>query len=456
MTAPSRRMVPALHTEIVEALVNRWPESRPQPSLARIKALCTLLGDPQDACPVIQVAGTNGKGSTAIMIDALLRSMGLRVGRFSSPHLVDVCERISVDGEPLSTERFDEIWREIAPMVRMVDEQALDGVSMTFFEVITAMGYAAFADAPVDVAVVEVGMGGSWDATSVADARVGVVTPIGMDHTHLLGDTLAKIAGEKAGIIKKGTIAVLSAQEAEAARVLEARCLETGSLVRREGIDFGLVGRVPAVGGQMVRIDTCDGEIGDLYLPLHGAHMARNAALAVGAVEAFRDAALAPGVIEDGLAAVVAPARLEVVHDDPILVLDTAHNPPAVAATLAGIREAFPCRPLIGLVAMMRDKDIDRVMGLLAAELDEIVVTTVADDPRAVGVDEIAEVASDYFPSGRVHTAPGVEVGLRTARGLGQVAGEQATVLVIGSVHLAGKVRFLITELTDGGLQSKL
>ena len=449
LTYPSAH---ASHEQIVKTLVDRWPEAHPQPSLERIQALCTLLGDPQTACPVIQITGTNGKGSTAIMIDALLRSMGLRVGRFSSPHLVDVCERISIDGEPISHERFDEIWFQIAPMVQMVDEQRLGGVPMTFFEVITGMAYAAFADAPVDVAVIEVGMGGRWDATSVADAKVGVITPIGLDHMHLLGETLAEIAGEKAGIIKKGTTAVLAAQDPEAARVLEERCLEVGSPVRREGVDFGLVERIPAVGGQMLTIETRDGQIGDLYLPLHGAHMAQNAALAVAAVEALRGGAVSPQIIEDGLAAVVAPARLEAVHDDPILVLDTAHNPPAVEATLAGVREAYPARPLIGLVAMMKDKSVDRVIGQLAEELDEIVVTTMPDNPRAMSVEQITELANDHFGPGRVHSAPTVTAALRTARGIGQTSGPEATVLVIGSVYLAGEVRSIVADMIQADL----
>ena len=430
------------HAELVASLVARWPESHPQPSLERIAALCELLGDPQRSCPVIQITGTNGKGSTAIMIDALLRSLGLRTGRFSSPHLVDAVERICIDGEPISPELFDETWHQIAPMVEMVDARAIDGVPVTFFEVITTMAYAAFADAPVDVAIMEVGMGGRWDATSVADAQIAVVTPIALDHTHLLGSTIAEIAAEKAGIIKPGSIAVLAGQQPEAAEVLVERCLDMGAGMLREGIDFSLVDRQPAVGGQLLRIESAGGPLGDLYLPLYGAHMAHNAALAVAAVEAFRGGAeLDPQVIDEGLGAVLAPARLEAVHDDPVIVIDTAHNPHGVAATLAGLREAFTARPLIGVVAMMRDKAVSQVLELLADELDTIVVTGLPGFERAMGVEELADLAREHFDAGRVRQAQTSAEAFGLASGLATQAGEEAVVLVVGSVYLAGEVR---------------
>ena len=185
------------HAEIVAALTSRWPEHRVAPSLGRIRALTELLGDPQRVYPVIHLTGTNGKGSTAAMIESLLRADGLRTGRFTSPHVMSVTERITIDGESITDERFDEVWREIEPYVALVDQREIDGVKMTFFEIITAMAYAAFADAPVDVAVIEVGLGGAWDATNVADAGVAVVTPIDLDHTHLLGRTIAEITREK-------------------------------------------------------------------------------------------------------------------------------------------------------------------------------------------------------------------------------------------------------------------
>ncbi|MCL2783799.1 MAG: Mur ligase family protein, partial [Propionibacteriaceae bacterium] len=368
-------MSQANHAAVVATLEGRWPEHRVAPSLGRIDALMDVLGRPERAAPVISITGTNGKGSTAIMIDALLRASGLRVGRFASPHLQDVTERISIDGAPISTERFDEIWDEIEPLVAMVDERAIDGVMCTFFEVLTAMAYVAFADAPVDVAVMEVGMGGRWDATSVADAAVAVVAPIDLDHTQYLGDTIAKIAAEKAGIIKAEAVAVLAGQTPEAAQVLAKRCLDVGAKMVREGQDFGLLERELAAGGQVIRLLSSDGPVGDLFLPLHGAHMAHNAALAVAACEALLGRALDPEVIQQGFDDVVAPARLELVHDDPPVVLDTAHNPHGVRATLAGVEEAFAFAPLIAVLAMMADKAVLDVLDLLEPEVATLVVT---------------------------------------------------------------------------------
>ena len=435
------------HARTVASITSRWPEHRVGPSLARIGALCELLGDPQDACPVIAVTGTNGKGSTAIMIDAILRSMGLRTGRFSSPHLEDITERICIDGAPVEAGRLDELWTQIGPMVDMVDARRLDGIVMTFFEVMTALAYAAFADAPVDVAIMEVGMGGRWDATNVADARVAVVGPVAMDHMQYLGDTLGAIAREKAGIIKPGATAVLAGQGPEAAAVLAEHCAEVGATMVREGPDFALLDRRVAVGGQLLRMEGAGGPIGDLFLPLHGAHMAHNATVATAAVEAFCGGrAVEPTVLAEGLAAVRAPARLEAVHHDPLVVLDTAHNPHGVRATLAGLREAFVMRPAIGVLAMMADKQVDAVLELLADELDEVVVTAVRDNPRALGVEELAEAAAGAFGPARVHAATDTAEALGRAMALAGASGEEAGVLVIGSVFLAGEARGILAD----------
>ncbi|MBI5028371.1 MAG: dihydrofolate synthase, partial [Actinobacteria bacterium] len=355
------------HAQIVAELQDRWPEHRVAPSQARVRALCDLLGSPERSLPVILIAGTNGKGSTALMIDSLLRALGLRVGRYASPHLVDVTERISIDGEPISAEAFDALVEEVSPLVELVDAQLLEGVRMTFFEVMTALAYAAFADAPVDVAVVEVGLGGRWDATNIVEAEVAVVCPVDLDHTHLLGGKVAEIAAEKAGIIKAGAKAVLAAQQPDAARVLLARCAEVGAEVLREGVEFGLIGRTPAIGGQVLRLDTAEGPLGDLFLPLFGAHMAQNAALAVAAVEAFLGGKpLPPEVISAGLEQVEAPARLEIVRRSPTVVIDTCHNPHGARATIDAVTEAFDFTPLVGVVAMMADKDVDGVLGIFA------------------------------------------------------------------------------------------
>lgn len=436
------------HEALVAELISRWPEHRIAPSTARVEALLDLLGDPHRAVPVIHVAGTNGKGSTAVMIDALLRSAGLRTGRFSSPHLVHLTERICIDGEPISEERFDSLYAEIAPYLAMVDERQLDGVNLTFFEAMTCLAYAAFADAPVDVAIMEVGLGGTWDATNVADAEVAVVCPIDFDHTHILGDSLAEIAAEKAGVIKPGSVAVLAGQPPEAARVLLARCAEAGAKALREGVEFGLLERQLAVGGQVVRIETADGPVGDLFLPLHGEHMARNAALACAAVEAFLGGkALSGEVLAEGYAAVEAPARLELIRRAPAVVLDTAHNPHGVRATMAAMREAYAFSPLVAVVAMMKDKDAAGVLPIIAESADHVVVTRVSSTDRAMGIDDLAEMAEDYWAE--VHRAETIADAIETAVGLADAAGTHGGVLVIGSVIAAGEARALLAKAED-------
>ena len=447
-TAP--RTGSARHDQVVAELYSRWPEHRIAPSLARIQALCDLLGSPERATPVIQVAGTNGKGSTAIIIDALLRAAGLRTGRMTSPHLVDVRERISIDGEPIAAESFDDLYEQIAPMIAMVDDQLLDGVTMTAFEVFTALGFAAFVDAPVDVAVVEVGMGGSWDATNVADAAVAVVCPVDFDHMHILGSTIGEIAGEKAGIIKPGSIAVLAAQRPEAAAVLLDRCAQVGATPVLEGVDFGVIDRENAVGGQLLRLQTASGPVGDLFLPLFGAHMAENAAVAVAAVEHFLGGGgLDPAVINDAFAGVVAPARLEVLRRSPTVLLDTAHNPHAARALVDTVNENFAFPRLIGVVSMMRDKNVDEVLGVFAEAMTDVVVTRVSSTDRALDIDDLADRASGVFGADLVDTAPTYAEALELAMRLADEAGPAAGVLIAGSVIGAGEARALLAPDTD-------
>lgn len=461
------------HKELVAQLTARWPEHRVAPSLGRIAALCGLLGDPQDSVKVIHLTGTNGKGSTAAMIDALLRSVGLRTGRFTSPHLSDVTERIAIDGQAISAERFGEVWDDVAPYVAMVDEQKIDGVDLTFFEVITAMAYAAFADAPVDVAIVEVGLGGTWDATNVADGDVAVVLPIDLDHTHLLGSTVAEIAAEKAGIIKPGAHAILAGQSVEAAQVLLARCAEVGALPQREGVDFGLLDRQLAVGGQVLRLNAAEGPIGDIHLPLHGAHMARNAAVALAAAEAFMGLkGLNPQIVTEGFAEVQAPGRLETVRDTPPIVIDGAHNPHATRATAEAIGEAFNFDPLIGVVSMMSDKDVEEVLKIWEGVMDQIVCTQNASTSRGMTAEDLAEVATGIFGGNRVRVQPSLDSAIETAVQIaesagmaGEMVGETLTqlgVLVTGSVIGIGEARTLLVgntvrqreEVVDDGEQS--
>jgi dihydrofolate synthase/folylpolyglutamate synthase len=436
----------ASHAEIVAALTRRWPEHRVAPGLGRITALTELLGDPQQAYPVIHLTGTNGKGSTAAMIDALLRANGLRTGRFSSPHLMSVTERIAINGEPVTAERFDAAYREIAPYVELVDAQQIDGVAMTFFEIVTAMAYVTFADAPVDVAVVEVGLGGTWDATNVADGDVAVITPIDVDHAHLLGSTVAEIAAEKAGIIKAGAQAILAGQPVEAAQVLLQRCADVGALVQREGIEFGVLQRVPAVGGQLVRLNAAEGPIDEIFLPLYGAHQAANAAQALAAAEAFLGMkALHPDVVREGFASVTVPGRMEIVRRSPNVVLDAAHNPHGARAAAAAVTEAFDFTPLVGVVAVMGDKDVRGLLEVWSEVMQRVVVTQVASTSRGMPAAALGELAAEIFGADRVDVAPRLDDALERAITIAESDEVGAPgVLVTGSVVAVGEARTLL------------
>ncbi|HEX5497407.1 MAG TPA: folylpolyglutamate synthase/dihydrofolate synthase family protein [Mycobacteriales bacterium] len=443
----------------VEAeLSTRWPEDRLDPTLDRIRALVDLLGAPQTAYPVIHVAGTNGKTSTARMIDTLLHGFGLRTGRFTSPHLSSVTERISVDSEPISPRRFVEVYHDVAPYLSMVDGMvdAEQPIRLSYFEVLTAMGFVAFADAPVDVAVVEVGLGGSWDTTNVADGKVAVVTPIGLDHTDRLGDTLAAIAGEKAGIIKPGALAVLAGQEPEAAEVLLRRAGQVGATVVRQGPEFGVTGRRVAVGGQMLDIQGLGGAYPEIFLPLYGAHQAQNAVCALAAVESFFGAGEDTGpisleVVRQAFAEVSSPGRLEPVRSAPTVLVDAAHNPAGMVASVHALRESFAFGHLVGVVAMLRDKDVRSMLHILEPVLDEIVVTQ-NSSPRCMAADDLAVLAVDAFGADRVTVETRIDDAVESAVRLAEESSSRgdvvlggAGVLVTGSVVTAGEARLLLT-----------
>jgi dihydrofolate synthase/folylpolyglutamate synthase len=429
------------------ALRSRWPESKLEPSLDRIRALVDLLGDPQAAYPVIHVAGTNGKTSTARMIDSLLSAFGLRVGRFTSPHLASATERISLDGTPIDRGRFVAAFDDVAPYVDLVDKE--QPVPLSYFEVLTAMGFVAFADAPVDVAVVEVGMGGSWDSTNVTDGRVAVVTPVALDHTRYLGSTIAAIAGEKAGIIKPESIAVLAAQAPEAAEVLLRRAAEVDATVAREGQEFGVLRRAVAVGGQQLVLQGLGGVYDDVYLPLHGAHQAQNAACALAAVEAFFGAGAVGSLdvesVRAGFAAVTSPGRLEPVRSAPTVLVDAAHNTHGMAATVAALSEAFQFRRLVGVVAVLVDKDVRGMLAELQPVLDEIVVTQNSSH-RRLPADELAAVAVQVFGADRVTVETRLDDAIETAVRLAEEGDGLggSGVLITGSVVTAGEARTLL------------
>ena len=453
----------ALH-EIESELATRWPESMLEPSLDRSRALMDVLGEPQRSYPVIHITGTNGKTSTARMIERLLHGFELRTGRYTSPHVSSITERIGLDGESISYQRFVETYREIAPYVEMVD--AAQPHRLSFFEVLTGMAYAAFADAPVDVAVVEVGMGGSWDATNVVDAQVAVVTPIALDHTDRLGKTPGAIAEEKAGIIKKDSTVVMAQQSLDAAQTLLRHAVDVDATVAREGMEFGVLHRDVAVGGQLLTLRGLGGDYPEIFLPLHGAHQAHNAAVALAAVEAFfgvggpssgstagaaRNAPLDLAPVRTAFAGVTSPGRLEVVRRSPTVVLDAAHNPAGAEAAAAGVSEAFGFTHLVGVVAGLTGKDLRGVLEAFEPIFAELVVTQNSSH-RAMPVDDLAALAVEIFDTERVRVEPRLDDALAAAIELAEEEGEftGAGVLVTGSVVTVGEARLLLGVETPG------
>jgi dihydrofolate synthase / folylpolyglutamate synthase len=439
--------------EVEREIISRRPENSVDLALDRMAELVGLLGDPQRSAPVIHITGTNGKTSTARMADALLRGRGLRTGRFTSPHLVSIRERIVIDGAPIDPERFVTVYEEILPYVALVDER--HPVPMSFFEVLTGMAFAAFADTPVDVMIIEVGVGGRLDCTNVADGVVAVITPIAIDHTRLLGGTIEEIAGEKAGIIKPGSVAVLAQQPVPAAEVLLRHCAQVGAAVAREGAEFGVLAREQAVGGQQLTLRGLRGTYEDIFLPLFGAHQAGNAACALAAVEAFAgvsqdegEAALDANLIREAFASVRSPGRLEVVRRSPTIIIDAAHNPAGMAATVAAVQEAFTFTHLTAVFAASGDKDVPGILAELEPLVDEIVVTRNSSD-RSMEVDELAELAAEIFGEDRVQAAERLDEAIEVAVALVDEAMADGVpggdgVLVTGSVITAGDARRLL------------
>ena len=531
--------------EVEREILARRPEHAIDPTLDRISALVTLLGDPHRAYPVIHITGTNGKTSTARMTERLLRARGLRTGLFTSPHLSSIRERICVDGEPVSAQAFIAAYEEIQFYLDMVD--AREPARLSFFEVLTGMAFAIFADAPVDVAVIEVGMGGTWDSTNVAEGAVAVVTPIAIDHTRYLGETVEQIAADKAGIIKPGAIAVIAQQPPAAAEVLLRRAADVGATVAREGLEFGVLSRELAVGGQQVVLRGLLGDYDGLFLPLFGAHQAGNLACALAAVEAFAgadpvgapsnadadfnghgpdrsgldgtglggiglDAADESGtgqhgsgqhgaelqeagqrgggtdaaaldrigldrleaarlgggagggpldisLVREAVASMSSPGRLEVVRRSPVVVVDAAHNPAGMAATVAALEETFGFSELIAIVAVSEDKDVPGILDQLEPVAARLVATTNSSG-RAMDAEDLADAAEGIFGEDRISVAErlddAIELGVALADeadsggdgGLGGVGG--AVVLITGSVMTAGEARLLLTRSRAG------
>ncbi|MEV6791385.1 folylpolyglutamate synthase/dihydrofolate synthase family protein [Streptomyces sp. NPDC051320] len=434
---------------VEQELLGRWPETKLDPSLVRMEALLDLLGDPQRAYPSIHITGTNGKTSTARMIEALLGAFELRTGRYTSPHVQSITERISLNGAPIEAERFIETYQDIKPYIDMTDAQQEHRLS--FFEVLTGMAYAAFADAPVDVAVVEVGMGGSWDATNVMEAPVAVITPIALDHTDRLGDTPGEIAVEKSGIIKQGATVILAQQPVDAAQVMLKKAVEKDATVAREGMEFGVGSREIAVGGQLLTLRGLGGEYEEIFLPLYGAHQAHNAAVALAAVEAFfgvgaqQAGLLDVDLVRKAFASVLSPGRMEVVRSSPTVVLDAAHNPAGAQAAAAAITEAFGFSRLIGVVGTSGDKDVRGLLEAFEPIFAEVVVTQNSTH-RAMSADDLAALAVEVFGDDRVVVEPRLDDALETAITLAEEEDEYAGagVLITGSVITVGEARLLL------------
>ncbi|WP_411285164.1 bifunctional folylpolyglutamate synthase/dihydrofolate synthase [Lapillicoccus sp.] len=429
-------------------ILGRVPESEIDPSLESVREVMELLGDPQRTFPVIHVTGTNGKTSTTRMVETLLREMGLTTGRFTSPHLHSFRERIAIGGESISAERLIEIYDQVLPVVEIVDARsvAAGGSRLNFFMMSVVLAYAAFADAPVDVAVVEVGLGGTWDATNVADGQVAVVTPVAIDHTRLLGSTVEEIATEKSGIIKASAIAVSSIQDADVASILADRAQEVGARIVFEANDFGVTAREVAVGGQLLSFRGLGGDYAEVFLPLHGEHQASNAATALAAVEAFvggGEQRLDPGVVREGFAKVTSPGRLEVVRRSPTVLVDAAHNPAGMQALRAALDDSFAFTRLVGVVAIFEDKEPATMLEILEPALEHVVVTR-NSSPRSISPRRLGLIAAEIFGEDRVTVVDDLPDALEQAVTIAETDGLGGGVLVTGSIVTAADARMLL------------
>jgi dihydrofolate synthase/folylpolyglutamate synthase len=432
--------------EIVEELKLRWPESKIGPSLNRITMLLDYVGNPQTTFRSIHIAGTNGKTSTSRMIDSLLQGFGIRTGRYTSPHLENIRERISLNGEIITPGYFIYTYDDIKPYIELVDAQSEHPLS--YFEVLTAMAYAAFADAPIDVAVVECGMGGAWDATNVIDSDVSVMTPIGLDHQEYLGNTIAEIAQSKAGIFRNGKPAVLAQQTREAAEVLIRESARVESIPFREGLDFSLLHRDVAVGGQLLSIQGIGSRYEEIFLPLHGRHQASNASLALTAVEAFLGGGaqrLDVEVVRDAFANVSSPGRLEVIHRNPTIIIDAAHNPHGVIALNEAITEEFAFDKLIAIVAILGDKDVTNFLSELSSVVDEVILTE-NSSTRAMPTEELFAIANGIFDEGQITSAGSIKRAIELAIDRTSHSTQSIGILITGSVVTVGAARALLKK----------
>ena len=421
---------------VYEELLTRVGEASPRPRIEPVRRLAELAGSPQLSFPMIQVAGTNGKTSTSRAIESLLRAHGLRTGLFTSPHLVDFTERFQLDGAPVGGNVLAEAWDELRLPLEVLDAQleAEGQGPITFFEALAVLAFAIFADAPVDVAVIEVGMGGEWDATNIADAQVAVFTPIDLDHTAVLGDDIETIARTKAGIVKESSTVVSAQQTPEAiAQIVEAAEREDARLFV-SGRDFALLEDRLAVGGRQVVLRGLHGhEYDPVFVPLYGGHQAQNVSLAVAAVEAFFGAErpIPEEVLGEGLGQLVSPGRLQLIGNDPVVYVDAAHNPHGAEALARAVTESFAFTELALVAGVLADKDAAGVLDALSPISDALFLTPV-DTPRSLGVDELSLLVE------AAEVCDSLPDALDAARSWAGAA-EGRAILVTGSVMLAGE-----------------
>ena len=431
---------------IEAALLARWPENRIAPTLERIQALVDALGSPQLSYPTIHIGGTNGKTTTSRMVDSLLFSMGLRTGRFTSPHLETYRERIAINGEPIDPKDLIFTYNDIAAYFDFIDSKFDNPVS--FFEAVTALAFAAFAEHPIDIGIIEVGMGGEWDATNVVKADVSIITPIGLDHMEYLGNTLTEIASTKAGIIKEGGFAVLSQQEPEVAVELLRKAAEVGADVAREGVEYSVISRAVAIGGQLLTIQGLKGVYDEIFIPLHGKHQASNAAAALVAVEVFfGENELDIDAVREGFAQVKSPGRCEVIHRDPTIILDAAHNPHGSIALHQTLDSEFTFDEIIGVVGVMGDKDARGILMNFEKFMDSIIVTKNSSH-RAMEVSDLETLAIEIFGPDRVHSSPNLEAAIEKALKdtIRPLSDESLGIVVTGSVVTVGEARTYVNN----------
>lgn len=435
---------------VLEELMKRVPENKIRPRLEPTRRAVELLGDPQRSYRVIHITGTNGKTSTTRFIERILREHGLRTGRFTSPHLIKFTERMAIDGEPVSDEALYSVYVDIEPILEMVDQElaAKSEAPLTFFEALSVLGFAVFADAPVDVLVLEVGMGGAWDSTNVADGDVAVFTPIGLDHMDRLGNTISEISETKSGIIKPGSLVVSSHQTTEALEVLKRVAEEKAEGRFLLGAEFFVEFQEATPTGQRVMVSGLAGRYGPYEAPVFGVHQSENLAVAIAAVEAFLGGGKVPiadDVLRSAVADLSSPGRLQLVRTEPAILLDGAHNPAGAKTLATSLKSEFSDKPLVGLLAVLSDKDVDGVISELSGCFQNV-VTTASSSNRSLDANALAVISSDR--SGAItESAPEVKSALERARAIAREI--DGMVVVTGSISLVGDVLQILQEESD-------